>query len=156
MSEETYGSAAEALADAMPPPPTKTRCPKCNATLSPCDVCGKPSQCGEVWCDKHVLGDGWGAHTESTSAALARVTAERDGYRAYIDEIKAELAEAISVRNALAGQLSEGMRGGMWIVARDGGRDCIRCWHEIRRGEAYELLPGVDHLRHIHCPTTKD
>lgn len=117
--------------------------------------------------------------TESTSAALARVTAERDalladvricarvvvklnaavrdvaaerdGYRAYIDEIKAELAEAISVRNALAGQLSEGMRGGMWIVARDGGYECDRCGRGIRRGEAYELLPATDSYQHVHC-----
>lgn len=83
----------------------------------------------------------------------AAVTAqdERDGYRAYIDEIKAELAEAISVRNALAGQLSEGMRGGMWIVARDGGYECDRCGRGIRRGEAYELLPATDSYQHVHC-----
>lgn len=41
-----------------------------------------------------------------------------------------------------------------WIVARDGGRDCERCEGEIRRGEAYELLPGSGGLlAHIHCPT---
>jgi hypothetical protein len=39
-----------------------------------------------------------------------------------------------------------------WVVAPDGGRDCVRCEQEIRRGEAYELLPGVDELAHIRCP----
>lgn len=43
-----------------------------------------------------------------------------------------------------------------WIVARDGGRYCERCEAEIRRGEAYQLEPGVDELRHIHCPNERN
>lgn len=39
-----------------------------------------------------------------------------------------------------------------WVVARDGGRDCLRCDQEIRRGEAYEYMPTTDELQHIHCP----
>lgn len=43
--------------------------------------------------------------------------------------------------------------GQHWIVARDGGRFCERCEWEIRRGEAYELLPGSGGLlQHVHCP----
>jgi DNA repair exonuclease SbcCD ATPase subunit len=39
-----------------------------------------------------------------------------------------------------------------WIVARDGGRDCVRCGQEIRRGEAYELHnAAADELEHIYC-----
>jgi hypothetical protein len=37
-------------------------------------------------------------------------------------------------------------------VARDDGYDCERCHHGISRGEAYELLAGVDRYRHIYCP----
>lgn len=50
--------------------------------------------------------------------------------------------------------LRQAERAARWIVARDGGRDCERCEQEIRRGEAYEYVPGggPDDLRHIHCP----
>jgi hypothetical protein len=40
-----------------------------------------------------------------------------------------------------------------WVVARDGGRFCECCEWEIRRGEAYEPLPGSGGLlQHVHCP----
>jgi hypothetical protein len=43
-----------------------------------------------------------------------------------------------------------------WMVARDGGRFCEGCEWEIRRGEAYELLPGTGGLlQHVHCPDQK-
>ena len=46
---------------------------------------------------------------------------------------------------------NERLKDRPWIVARDGGRDCVRCEQEIRRGEAYEYL-GIDLLEHIRCP----
>ena len=75
----------------------------------------------------------------ASQADLTRVEAMRDEYRRQADLARDELANA--ARSS-------------WIVARDGGRDCLFCWREIRRGEAYELVPGEgpDALRHIHCP----
>jgi len=67
----------------------------------------------------------------------ARFKRERDLARAELASARKELANA--ARSS-------------WIVARDGGRDCVSCEQEIQRGEAYELLPGVDELQHVHCP----
>lgn len=59
--------------------------------------------------------------------------------------------------DSLMGELEQ-LRNRPWIVARDAGRDCSACDHGIRRGEAYEPVPGgdPDTLRHIHCPDVFD
>lgn len=77
---------------------------------------------------------------------------ERDGLSAELASARAELDAVRTARDNLDRELAENARAS-WIVARDGGRDCVRCEQEIRRGEAYELMPGVDQLQHIHCPT---
>jgi DNA repair exonuclease SbcCD ATPase subunit len=85
------------------------------------------------------------AELESARAELALVRRQRDTLRADLDRARnrAEAAER---------ELAYAARSG-WIVARDGGRDCLDCDREIRRGEAYELVPGEgpDALRHVHC-----
>lgn len=87
---------------------------------------------------------------QSGAAALAEVALERRRERNNAwrerDLARAELATASKeVRLLRAAR--------QWVVARDGDRYCERCEQEIRRGEAYELLPDVDQLRHIHCRT---
>lgn len=74
-----------------------------------------------------------------------------------IDAIYPPRDVADAVRELLAG-LEQLRAVRSWLVARDGGRDCLFCGTEIRRGEAYELVPdqGLDALRHIHCPTSKE
>jgi hypothetical protein len=95
-----------------------------------------------------------------TQADLTRVTAERDDARAELATTQDELAAAVDLaaraRADLARlrvQFRDLIARPGWIVARDGGRDCLRCDGEIRRGEAYELVPGEgpDALRHVHC-----
>jgi hypothetical protein len=63
-----------------------------------------------------------------------------DALRELLDELK-------SRRTFMADLVSQPS----WIVARDGGRDCVRCDGEITRGQAYELT-GLDDLQHIRCP----
>lgn len=67
--------------------------------------------------------------------------------------VRAELASArqeLAQRRAQFGDLAAQHE---WIVARDGGRCCERCEAEIRRGEAYEQMPGSGGLlTHVHCP----
>ncbi len=112
---------------------------------------------------------------------LAKAEQERDRFIAAADklhgewlDLKAELAaesrrvaqlqvllaEAARARDLAIAEVATASKevrtlraARQWIVARDGGRDCVRCEQEIRRGEAYELLPGADQLRHIHCRT---
>lgn len=81
-------------------------------------------------------------------AELASAQTELEAVRTVRDSLDRQRAEAIA---ALASELIAGTRGGMWVVARDGGRDCLRCGQEIRRGEAYEYMPSTDQLQHIHC-----
>lgn len=113
---------------------------------------------------------------ESTSAALARVTAEPAEARQDVeiertevanlravqaerDKLRTELTDLASLAEGfrrtiaeLTAERDEARAARSWMVARDGGRDCILCGHEIRRGEAYELNPGADELQHVHCP----
>lgn len=113
---------------------------------------------------------------ESTSAALARVTAERDEFaerlaatggerdraneaariatqsRQIADKVCEDMRAERDAARAVAEQRNEARAARSWMVARDGGRDCILCGHEIRRGEAYETNPGADELQHVHCP----
>lgn len=106
---------------------------------------------------------------------LREVEAERDEARRACADLAMQLAAAIveigdlrADRNeqyrTLTGhadqaraELASAARMG-WIVARDGGRHCLFCGREIRRGEAYELVPGEgpDALRHVHCRNEDD
>lgn len=67
---------------------------------------------------------------------------------------RAELASARQELALLRARFGDLVAQSSWIVARDGGRDCLFCDGEIQRGEAYELVPGEgpDALRHVHCP----
>lgn len=78
------------------------------------------------------------------------------GLIAGLGQQRALLDQVIADRARLRAELASAARSG-WIVARDGGRDCVRCDREIRRGEAYELLAGADPdaLCHVHCPITE-
>lgn len=101
------------------------------------------------------------------TAELVSARTELDAVRTARDNLDQLLAEArteIQLNDAewklcprCGIELNADLSGGTpalasWIVARDGGRDCVSCGQEIRRGEAYELMPGVDELRHVHCP----
>jgi hypothetical protein len=59
----------------------------------------------------------------------------------------------VSTAQVVIGLISRAYAARSWMVARDGGRFCERCEAEVRRGEAYELLPGSGGLlQHVHCP----
>lgn len=85
----------------------------------------------------------------STPAALRRVEGELDRCHRESARLDLELTKARMANQAL---LADAARPG-WFVARDGGHTCLDCAGEIRRGEAYELVPGEgpDALRHVHC-----
>jgi hypothetical protein len=100
---------------------------------------------------------------ESTSAALRRTEAERDGLHAQLGKAIAANGELFDERTKmhtqvvkLTGELAL-LRQRPLLVAREGGRDCLRCGLEIRRGEAYELRGdlGPDQLEHVHCRDKK-
>lgn len=96
---------------------------------------------------------------ESTSARLARVEQERDLARqlnaelarlaAGIEQERDELREA---RDVLRARLHDVVGEPQWCVARDGGRNCTACGHEIRRGEAYAVNTISAQLSHVFCP----
>lgn len=113
--------------------------------------CGKPTGNASNRCLRALGHDGWCDDDPPVLPyrELERLRTELDAVRTARDNLDRQRAEAIA---ALASELIEGTRGGMWIVARDGGRDCLRCGQEIRRGEAYEYMPSTDQLQHIHCP----
>lgn len=94
--------------------------------------------------------------TDKIAAELRGVTKERDSLArrcaVRFEAMQALCAELVSARLEL-----EQLRAARhWIVARDGGRWCERCEHEIRRGEAHELVPLTDALRHVRCPDEPD
>lgn len=110
--------------------------------------------------------------TDKIAAELRGVTRERDALarrcavrfeetqalKADLTQREHELAHARFARDMATTRLAYWRKTGQdviaqpgWIVARGGGRDCTRCGQEIRRGEAYELMPGVDQLQHIRC-----
>ena len=98
------------------------------------------------------------ADAESTSAALAHVTAERDELaetiRSHVEDAASRAADLRETRDALADvrdQLANAARRG-WIVARHGGRDCAACDQEIVRDMAYTYDPTTEEPIHIHCP----
>jgi hypothetical protein len=87
-------------------------------------------------------------------AAQAYTAAKRDardlGLSELTDDTKQHFDHDVP---ALIGAIKELTAARHWMVARDGGRFCERCEWEIRRGEAYELLPGSGGLlQHVHCP----
>jgi len=123
-------------------------------------VTGDPAT--QEW--RQTLGESTSAQLRRTQQALAasqadltRVEAERDALTLLLAEARRELADTKPCSwRGLAEQLlrerADAARSG-WIVARDGGRPCVFCDQEIRRGQAYELVPGggLDDLRHVHC-----
>lgn len=114
---------------------------------------------------------------ESASAALRRLTGELGSALSRLNVLEkrcAELEHAEAQRDShantirllgeqlidITGELASArqelglLRERPLLVARDGGRACLRCDREIRRGEAYELRQdlGPDQLEHVHCP----
>jgi hypothetical protein len=100
------------------------------------------------------------ADLEQVREELAEARKLLDIFEADNQKLEGENAELVDKSLALKAELVsarqeiEQLRAArQWIVARDGGRYCERCEHEIRRGEAYELEPGTGGLiQHIHCP----
>lgn len=100
----------------------------------PCAVCGTCPGFDDVVADRARLRETVAQLGARNTETIVRMTA----YRRELAKVRDELANAA--------------RSG-WIVARDGGRTCLDCGAEIRRGEAYELQPGTGGLLvHIYCP----
>lgn len=89
------------------------------------------------------------AAAERRLEALGR---ERDYLRRQKRDLETRLCQERIDADVARDELASAARSG-WIVARDGGRACLDCGREIRRGEAYALVPGegLDALRHVHC-----
>lgn len=87
---------------------------------------------------------------DETTAAILGLSVRFGLLRELVDQRDLAQAELASARAEL-----ERLRYSGWIVARDGGRTCEACDHEIRRGEAYAIDTTGDELRHVFCPTTE-
>lgn len=92
------------------------------------------------------------AGSERLAQQCQLTEAELSTARRELELLRRQLAEARTDADVARDELASAARSG-WIVARDGGRTCLDCGREIRRGEAYELVPGegLDALRHVHC-----
>lgn len=78
-------------------------------------------------------------------AALKQVTEERQYRSDMLALVRAELEQRRATFRDVVAQ-------GGWCVARDGGRACVACAREIRRGEAYTTDTTRDQQRHVFCP----
>lgn len=92
--------------------------------------------------------ESWRGQSGSQRTEIQRLEALLGDRRTELEQLRVEYGQA---RNALD---REKERRSTWVVARDGGRGCMSCYQEIRRGESYEPVfdDDPDALRHVHCP----